>query len=76
MRVPEHDRWPDQLRKLESMNAQTLVPHGFDAFFLTLRHLEVFGTDGIRRQSPSGLTILSVSYPSELQTYCTAQRIV
>ena len=27
-RVPVHDRWPDQLRKLESMNLQTLVPHG------------------------------------------------
>ena len=32
MRVPEHDRWPGQLRKLESMNAQTLVPHGFCRF--------------------------------------------
>ena len=29
LRVPEHDRWPVQLRKLESMSAQTLVPHGF-----------------------------------------------
>ena len=29
MRVPGHDRWPDQRRKLESMSAQTtLVPHG------------------------------------------------
>ena len=28
-RVPEHGRWPDQLRKLEYKNAQTLVPHGF-----------------------------------------------
>ena len=28
-RVLEHDRWPDKLRKMESMNAQTLVPHGF-----------------------------------------------
>ena len=28
-RLPEHDRWPDQLRRLESMSAQTLVVHGF-----------------------------------------------